>query len=392
MNHLAPPRILVLIDALGWTYVREQGFLQGLLRYRAPIRTVLGFSSAAIPTILTGAPPQRHGHWNLLYYDPEHSPFRWLRRLDFLPERVLNNRLTRRSITEIGRRALGLGPLFDCSVNPRLLPWFNWVEKRNIFARGGITGAPSFFDEIARRDVSCRVYTYRDSSDEEIIQKAEKDLASGEADVLFLYLSEIDRFLHERCASRQDWMATLARYETRLLSLFEKALERDRRATCAVFSDHGMTPVRRHIDLAGEIGRLGYRMPEDFLAVYDSTMARYWFFGDRARQAITRHLAALPVGRILTDQELQRLGVFFGDRRYGELIYLLDAGCLLSDSGFHNGGWKPAGMHGYHPDDPYSDGVFLTNREPSSPVRSVADVHAFLMDTTFGAIESVANG
>jgi len=389
MNRSVPPRIFVLIDALGWTYVRDQHFLQGLLRYRTPLRTVLGFSSAAIPTILTGAPPSRHGHWNLFYYDPEGSPFRWLRRLAFLPERVLNNRFTRRAITEIGRRMLGLGPLFDCSMNPRYLPWFNWVEKRNIFACGGITGAQSFFDEVSERDVACRVYTYRDGTDEEILREAAKDLAAGDASVFFLYLSELDRLLHEQCAHRREWTAALARYETELQALFDKALERDRRATCAVFSDHGMARVRSHVNLAQEIRQLGLRMPEDFLAVYDSTMARYWFFTERARQAVTRRLAAMDGGRILTDAELQTLGVFFDDRRFGELIYLLDPGRLLSDSGFHNGGWKPAGMHGYHPDDPDSDGVFLTNRKPPFPVRGVADVHDFLAHSTFEPVETV---
>ncbi len=391
MNHPMPPRIFVLIDALGWTYVRDQHFLQGLLRYRTPLRTVLGFSSAAIPTILTGAPPVRHGHWNLFYYEPLHSPFRWLRRFGFLPERALNNRFTRRAVTEIGRRLLGLGPLFDCSMNPRLLPWFNWVEKRNIFACGGITGAPSFFDEMSDQDVSCRVYTYRDGTDDEILRDAAKDLESGDATVLFLYLSELDRFLHEQCASRGKWAAALGGYETRLQALFNKALERDRGATLAVFSDHGMTPVRNHVNVAGEIRGLGFRMPEDYLAVYDSTMARYWFFSERARRSITRRLQALPSGRILSDGELQQLGVFFDDHRYGELIYLLDPGWLLSDSGFHNGGWKPAGMHGYHPDDPDSDGVFLTNREPPFPVRGVADVHNFLAHTTFEPVEIMAS-
>lgn len=391
MNGPRPPRIFVLIDALGWRYVNDQGFLRGLLRFRTPVRTVLGFSSAAIPTILTGVPPERHGHWNLFYYNPEDSPFRWLRRLNFLPDRVLNNRFMRHAITVIGRRALGLGPLFDCSMNPQFLPWFDWVEKRNIFACGGIAGTRSFFDEIQQQRIACRVYTYRDRTDEAILRQAGKDLAAGDVDVLFLYLSELDGFLHQQCGNRQQWGAALARYEARLRALFEKALERDRRATFAVFSDHGMTRVRNHRDLAREIGQLGLRMPEDYLAVYDSTMARYWFFNDQSRHAITQRLSKLDGGRILSDAELQRLGVFFADRRYGELIYLLEPGWLLSDSGFHNGGWKPAGMHGYHPDDRDSDGIFLTNRQPPFPVRSVADVHDFLAYATFDLSQGVVN-
>ncbi len=388
MKPAAPPRIFVLIDALGWRYASEARFLEGILDYRTPLRTVLGFSSAAIPTILTGLAPERHGHWNLFYFDPEGSPFRWLRPLKFLPDAAVNNRLVRRAITEIGRRVMGLGPVFDCAVSPRLLPWFNWTEKRDIYARGGIAGSRSFFDLLEERGVDHRVFTYHQSSDQEILRQAAEDLKAGRAEVLFLYLSELDMLLHGQCHNRANWSTALARYDTDLRRLFELALRRDERATLAVFSDHGMTPVRHHQAVAGEIRRLGFRMPEEYLAVYDSTMARFWFFSESARQAITARLEAMAGGRILTDEELQRLGVFFADRRHGELIYLLDPGRLLVDSDFHNGGWKPAGMHGYHPDDPDSDGIFLSNAEPATPVRAVADVHAFLVQSTFAEIHA----
>lgn len=387
MSRAPSPCIFVLIDALGWRYVREQGFLRESLPYRGPVRTVLGFSSAAIPTILTGQQPQQHGHWNLFYYNPDRSPFRWLRRFKFLPQRLMDSRISRRAITEIGRRVLGLGPLFDCSMNPQILPWFDWVEKRDIFARGGISGAPSFFDELGERNVSCRVYTYRDSSDDDILRQADKDLASGNYQVLFLYLSELDRVLHEHCGNRRQWMAALAQYETRLRSLFENALARDPRTNFAVFSDHGMTPVHGHRNLAAEIRLLGFRMPEDFLAVYDSTMARFWFFNRQARERTVQRLSELGWGRILSDDELRNCGVLFDDRRYGELIYLLDPGWLLSDSGFHSASWKPAGMHGYHPDDSDSDGCFLTNRKPPFPIRRVGDIHDFLTHAIFASEE-----
>lgn len=383
MTRSMPLRIFVLVDALGWSLVRDQQFLHGLLKYRVPVRTVLGFSSAAIPTILTGVPPERHGHWNLFYYDPGQSPFRWLRLFGFLPERALNNRMMRRAVTEIGRRVLRLSPLFECSMNPRLLPWFNWVEKRDIFARGGISGADSFFDQVCQRNVACRVYTYRDWRDDDILREAAKDVTSGRYGILFLYLSELDGFLHKYCGHRRECMAALWRYEAGLRSLFETALECNPRTSLAVFSDHGMTPVQGHCNIASEIRRLGFRMPEDYLAVYDSTMARYWFFEERARDAIAQRLSELPAGRILAEDELRRYGVYFDDRRYGQLIYLLDPGWLLGDSDFHSGDWKPAGMHGYHPEDPHSDGVFLANREPPFPIRSLADVHNYLTHVSF---------
>ena len=77
------PRMFVLIDALGWEYLKDREFLSDICPYRTPLRTVLGFSSGAIPSLLTGTLPQSHGHWNLFYYDPEGSPLRWVRARTF---------------------------------------------------------------------------------------------------------------------------------------------------------------------------------------------------------------------------------------------------------------------------------------------------------------------
>jgi predicted AlkP superfamily pyrophosphatase or phosphodiesterase len=386
MKRPAPLAIFVLIDALGWRYAAERGFLDSMLGYRTRLRTVLGFSSAAIPTLLTGVAPARHGHWNLLYRDPAGSPFRRLRPLRYLPEAAVNNRYARRGLTEIGRRVLGLGRGFECSVSPRALGWFNWTEKRDIYAPGGIAGAKSYFDRLAESGISHRVYTYRRASDAEILRQAACDVSARRAGVFFLYLSELDLLLHNHARDPGVWGAALGRYEAGLESLFHLAIERDSDAALAVFSDHGMTPVRAQIPLAGEIRKLGLRTPDDYLAVYDSTMARFWFSSERARREVAERLATMPGGRVLEKSELERLGVYFPDGRHGDLIFLLDPGHLLADGNFHASGWKPAGMHGYHPDDPDSDGVFLSNCAPSAPIRELADVHAFLCDVSFGVV------
>ena len=131
-------QVIALIDALGWEYIRERPFLDDVLPYRTALQTVLGFSSGAIPTILTGLMPERHGHWNLFYYDPQHAPFWWLKAFNWLPKPVLDNRYGRKIIKELGRRVFGLGPTFECCVSPNLLPYFNFSERRDIYAPKGI--------------------------------------------------------------------------------------------------------------------------------------------------------------------------------------------------------------------------------------------------------------
>jgi len=366
--------IFVLIDALGWKVLEGRSFLDTILPHRQPLPTVLGYSAGAIPTMLTGRLPAQHGHWNLLYLDPERSPFRWLRHLDFLPRPVLDNRVARRILRELGRRVLGLGPLFECAVPPSLLPWFNWTEKLNIYQRGGITGASSIFDRLAETGAEHTVYTYHHSGDADILSRALHDVQTRPRGFYFLYLSEVDRLLHHHFHDRELLDERLGWYARELAKLFDAARLGDANASFTIFSDHGMTPVDRHYDLPGQVEALGFDQPADYLAVYDSTMARFWFFDERARRDISALLATVPCGRIVSDQELDNLGVRFPDGRHGHLILLLHPGWLLAGSRF-NQSWLPAGMHGYHPDDPYSDGVFLSDRPPPVPVRGLIDVY-----------------
>lgn len=367
--------IFVLIDALGWKFLEDREFLSDLLPFRQPLRTVLGFSSGAIPSMLTGRSPAETGHWNLFYYDPQGSPFRWLRHFGFLPNAVMDHRITRKLLKEMGRHVLGMGPCFECCVSPRLMPWFNFVERRDIYAPSGIAGAKSIFDSLQEKGVPHRVYTYHQWSDEEIMRRALRDVEESDAGFFFIYLCELDALLHEQWKNPVPLQDKLEWYAQRLRQIFDAARHIDSDASLTITSDHGMAPVRDHFDLLKQVEALGLEMPDDYLAVYDSTMARFWFFSERGRRAITTLLQQCTCGRILGDEELEQLGILFPDRRYGELIFLLDPGTLLTHSDFNGAGWMPTGMHGYHPDDPYSDAVFLSSHQPPVPVHSIRDIY-----------------
>lgn len=374
--------LCVCIDALGWKIIEDQVFLNDLLPFRQPLTTVLGFSSGAIPSLLTGQSPSQHGHWNLFYYDPNGSPFAWLRWLHYFPEKLVNHRVSQKLIKESGRRLFHMGAQFECYVQPTLMPWFNWVERRCIYEPGGISGAPSIFDKLAENGIPYRVYSYHHSNDQEILEQAQSDVEDSNAEFFFVYLCELDRELHSFWTEPGRLKPTLEQYALKLRRLFETALAIDPEASIAIFSDHGMAPVTNRFDLKKEIDGLGWRMPEDYLVVYDSTMARFWFFNEDARENINSCLSGQDCGRLLGDTELESLGVYFPDRRYGETIFLLNGGYMFYRSDFHSGNWLPSGMHGYHPSNPYSDAVFLSNRPPASRLESIRDIYQYMESTT----------
>ena len=308
---------------------------------------------------------------------------------------MINRRVVRKLLKETGRRFLGLGRGFQCIVSPRVLSWFNFVETRNIYEPGGISGASSIFDQLVTRNTEYRSYCYHRYSDQEILKQAARDLEETNCGFFFLYLSELDAFLHDHCQDPAAVSERIAWYDCELRNLYRLAERVDPGVTFTVFSDHGMTPVRHHFDLVEQVESLGLKMPSDYLSVYDSTMARFWFFNDRARQKITDCLSQLSCGKIIADEVTKAWGVKFPDDRFGEVLFLLDPGWLLARSDFHGKRWMPVGMHGYHPEDQYSDAAYLSNCAPPNQMCTIADIFQTMENAASDAgreLRAVASG
>jgi hypothetical protein len=370
--------IFVLIDALGWAYLKDRDFLPEVLSYRTEVQTVLGFSSGAIPTLLSGKQPRESGHWNLFYYDPDRSPFRWLRNFSWLPSALLNNRAVRRVVRLVSQRLSRFGGYFQIyGVPVELLPYFDICEKDDIYRPGGVPG--SIFDSLQESGLRFCSYSYHDCSDEEIIRRAGRDLKAGQFDFYFIYLSEMDAFLHRWCADEPRVENEIRRYEKLLRGLYAEAGAANDEVDFFVCSDHGMTPKHAGYDLLAQMNSVGLQMPRDYLALYDSTMARFWFFNEPARDAIIRKLKQLDCGRILSLDEQRRFGIDFCNNRYGDVIFLMNTGVLIEPS--FMGTRAPDGMHGFDPEqDEYASAAFLANRRPKQPVRTLIDVHSVMLD------------
>jgi len=385
----APLSVYVLIDALGWEILRERPFLDDLLAERRWLVTILGYSSGAIPTLLSGLTPSQHGHWNLFYRDAARSPFGWTRPLARLPRPLVENRVSRRALKLLARRRSGYSGYFSLYDYPVAhLAQFDLTEKRDIYRPGGLD-CPSLFDDLAAARIPYECYNYHGHTDAQILALAPERAARTEARVLFLYLSGLDHHLHFHVHEPDTVSATLAWYEAGLRRLWEAATRARRDVRLFVFSDHGMTPIRWTHDLRRDVQALGLQAPADYLPAYDSTMARFWVSTERARAALTALLEDHPCGTLMTPAELQRLGVWFEDGRYYHLLFLMKPGMLLSPSDM--GTVRFAGMHGYHPSEPTADAVLLSTVPVDKAVDHITGVRGVLLqDLGLAAPEAVA--
>jgi hypothetical protein len=359
--------LFLLIDAMGWKYVQASGLLDAPPELCGrELRTILGYSPAAIPTILTGLHPAEHGRWNLLRYSPQTSPFAWTRFLDVVPVSLLENRYARKAINLIAKRvARSEGYFSSYGLPVRHLKLFDVCETTNIYKPGGIKGNASVFDYFVANQIPYKSYSYHDGTDEALLDRATHDVQTGRETVYFLYLGQLDEYLHYHCRDLEGVRRRIGWYFEKIRGLVGAAASRGREVRYFVFSDHGMTPVTEHYDLIGELRRAGIRPERDCVSVFDSTMARFWFQDATRRDDVRALLERCPAGRVLKDAELQEMHVFFPDRRYGELVFLMNPGVLIYPSFFGN--YAPAGMHGYDPEDSYSSAAYVSNVQDHSP-------------------------
>lgn len=366
--------LFVFVDACGWEILRDDPFARAVAPHRRRLRSVFGFSSACIPSILSGVWPSEHRNWCYFVYDPERSPFRPLKWLQWLPAQVTSRRIFRRWLSKLVKAQLRFRGYFDLYNIPfRHISLFDFTEKKNPLQPGGLNRGPNIFDFLQDQGIPYHVSSPQ-RSEEENLQALISDITAESIDFAFLYWPDLDGLLHRVGNTAPEVGQKLRAYEKSLDRLLAAARAHYADVRLYIFSDHGMANCTELLDLRTQIDALGLRMGEDYVVVYDSTMARFWFFHDLARRRITQALRTVPQGRIVPDAELADLGTAFPDRYFGELIFLVNEGVLIVPS--HMGEKPLKGMHGYHPDAPHSYAALLSN-QPDVPLGITAIPHLY---------------
>jgi len=253
---------------------------------------------------------------------------------------------------------------------------FDFTEKRSPLKAGGMNRGANIFDFLQMRGIAYHVSDPA-RSERENLDALRGEVKAERVDFAFVYWPELDALLHRVGNQSSHVPAKLRDYERWIEQLLDLAGEHYRETRLYIFSDHGMANCDELIDLKARVGALPVRMKQDYAVVYDSTMARFWFFNDPARRQITRCLEEVPQGRILPDEELKELGALFPDRYFGELIFLVQEGALIVPS--HMGERPIRAMHGYHPRDKHSYAALLTN-QPDIPghIAAIPDIYRLM--------------
>ena len=365
-------RAFVFIDALGWKQVEKYGFLGDLLPYRRDIEMQFGYSCTAIPTILSGVRPDVHGH--LAFYDwaPAKSPFRAMRFLAPLlrPRSFWNRGRVRNVLSRWVKRFYGFSGYFQLyGVPVERLPMLDYCEKKDLFVPGGLAPVPNLADVWKAQGKRYVISDWR-RSEEENFREAADAFRRGAVDRAFVYSAAFDALQHDNVGCDEVLRPKVERYAETVRALHAALVAGGRPFELTVFSDHGMTPLRGTQDAPAALAKTGLRWGVDYASAIDSTMARFWWLKPGVEETVRKAFGTFR-GHWLDEAEMRHHGIWREDRKFGDAIFLADAGLQFVPSDM---GVKPLdGMHGFDPADEDSRACWLSTVPVPDGVTRVCD-------------------
>ncbi|BAJ01531.1 alkaline phosphatase family protein [Shewanella violacea] len=368
--------LFTFIDAFGWEIYQRYGFLEGIIQDAHPLQTTFGFSSGADPSILTGRFPDEHTHWSCFNYNPEASPFKAFKYLALLPSSIFDRGRVRHWLSKAMAKVYGYTGYFEMySVPFAHLPYFDYLEKRDYFVPGGILATDTIFDWCVDKKIPYYCSNWR-HSEQEILASNRHEIEKGESRFNYVYLPRLDGIMHQHGTKHPAVKKHIAWLDQQIRSLYELAQGQYDEVALYIISDHGMKDVTGDIDLIPSIKATGLEYGKDYVAMYDSTMARFWFITLNAETIIRKVLEEQDHGTIVEDDELKQMHVYFDDHRFGELMFLMEPGMLITPC--YMGLKSIPGMHGYHPGDKDSYAMIAANKPIKAKVESITDIRGII--------------
>jgi hypothetical protein len=376
--------LFVFIDALGWEVLqRHPDFLAETAPHRQPLETILGYSSACDPSIISGLTPAEHKLWSSYYYLPEGaSPFAWTRWLGLLPESLTERARVRHYLTKLVKNVCGITGYFQLYNVPfKYLPLFHYAEWKRIWEiqPQGLPVGSTIFDLMHAANLSWHVHD-SGKNDEGKLADLDSALNEGKIRMAYISLGKLDALMHAEGTQSPKITELLNWYQKKIQSLVATASKFYDEVELFVFTDHGMHDIHEGYDLQKDIGELGLRFGEDYIAFYDSTMGRFWLRSNKAESRLREALLAHSKGRIIETLELKKLGIYYPDGQYGDLIFLMHPGIQIAPS--FMGRKAIAGMHGFHPDDADSKAMICSNQALPPGLTRIQQIFGLMCQST----------
>jgi len=371
------PTVIILIDAFRWDYIElhKSDILENLRKnnfnfLRGKTRETFGFHIK--PAFFSGIYPEESNLCTTFIYSPSTSPFKILRlfppflfklfssssRIDTGIRKFLIRRIRRRSSTAEKYYATTLQiPLY-------LLHFFDFSEKE--FPEEGYNGYATVLSILKEKGFKYKYYGFpfdcvsTFEADLELLCRFKKEVKN---DIVFAFIqfSSLDLLGHIYGPVSKEVKEGVKKIDELVEEIILHCNKIYKEGyNLIIFSDHGMVEIREMLNIWQKLEEeIDLKLGKDYVVFLDSTMARFWFKDERAEREIKGLLQNLPGGRILEEEDYVKYRIRFRDNRYGDLIFLANPGVLIYPNFFQMSGEPCRGMHGYDPEEPDNQGVFL---------------------------------
>ena len=372
------PILAVFLDGLGADAIDRMPYL-ARQRTVQRMRTELGYSITCHASMYTGLRPDRHGLWFVWQRRPESSPFRWLRpfrfldAIDNLPMHVVATKITRRFV----RTTSWFGIPYPVHVRWRDIPDLDIAERTLWTEPGYLAPAETIFDRMRASGVQFEIVGMERGRSVGLAAIEAWRAPADPATFTLLFAGDVDHASHAHGQGSTEVTELLARVDRTIERHAADLTRNGREPILVVWSDHGHHDVRRLNPLTFlkdrgiDLSRHTY--------VIDTNFIRFWVDDPDERRRLAKQLDGLGIGHVLTEVELEAYRVRMADDRYGNVIFYVELPYALSHTiwGF---GRRLASGHGYLPDHPGSDAVFVSNLPAREGRLELVDVAPSLLE------------
>lgn len=339
--------LAIMIDAFRHDFLgKDTPFLLSLadIGLTGVIEPPLSF--ALPPTWFAGLYPETSNKFTAYEYSPEGSPHNLLSPIYSL-ESVGPFQIAARFIMHhLYPYTSGVA----WHIPTHICKYFDFTEKFPPWNPQYLPDHTTLFDLLRERDlrwlfIGSPGSNQRTSS---ILNKF-KNLISKQYSFIWLHFAELDWACHTNGPLSPQSKEKLREIDEAIEKIYTYLRNTYSSVNILVFGDHGQVEVKKRINIKKILNQSSLKIAEDYTYFLDSTIARFWFKNEQVEGKIKDILSRIKNGKILTQNDLTELRCNFKSTKYGQLLWVVDAGSLILPN-FWQGRMPVKGMHGYHPD------------------------------------------
>jgi len=397
--------VFVYVDALPLRYINSHNtpFLASLMKQGYFILdNIPGYSFGIQSTMLSGKLPQETKHWMPYIYISEfceqNDNCLSMHRNLYFPSFLNKLRYLPKPMRYIYQFNL-CNPIFGifkknaaklCGIS------IEYLDKFYIYPYYYMNENPFFLKlkNIFEEEYGVNVYYLGHSlrSIQNNLIKLLKDVYSIRAEsrqdlVLFTYIDDLDSTGHVQGVGTKQWFEKLNMIDISLSYMY-RLFRRLAKSVCfIVFSDHSICNTDEYIDIENLFHK--YNLKNSTFYFIDATLAFIWVDNYRRKESVLKIINKKLRGKIRVfdieaDKDtLQRYGVYFRDRKYGDLIVQTKP-CKEFFPNFYSITTPLKGLHGFWPDEDLQQAYIITascNHDfDLFKLRHIKDIRNFLLN------------